>query len=207
MVRYALQRLVLVIPTVLGMTLLIFAMVRLLPGDVVVAMSGGDAAVSDAAQARVRPALGLSDPLPVQYVRYLSGLVSGDMGTSFLSGQPVAQILARAIPITLELAFDAAAFAVLVGVPLGMISAVRPNSNLDFAARLTGLIGLSLPNFWIATLGLLVTSVVFRWIPAVTWIPFFSNPLGHLSQFALPAFALSLQTLAIVMRMPRASVV
>jgi peptide/nickel transport system permease protein len=205
MVRYALQRLVLVIPTVLGMTLLIFAMVRLLPGDVAVAMSGGDAAVSDVAHARVRQALGLSDPLPVQYVRYLSGLVSGDMGTSFLSGQPVAQILARAIPITLELAFAAAAFAVLVGVPLGMISAVRPNSNLDFAARLTGLVGLSLPNFWIATLGLLVTSVVFRWIPAVTWIPFFSNPLGNLSQIALPAFALSLQTLAIVMRMTRAS--
>jgi peptide/nickel transport system permease protein len=127
------------------------------------------------------------------------------MGTSFLSGQPVAQILARAIPITLELAVAAALFAVLVGMPLGMISAVRPNSKLDFAARLTGLIGLSLPNFWIATLGLLVTSVVFRWIPAVTWIPFFSNPLGNLSQIALPAFALSLQTLAIVMRMTRAS--
>ena len=83
MVRYALQRLFLVIPTVLGMTVLIFAMVRLLPGDVVVAMSGGDAAVSDVAHARVRQALGLSDPLPVQYLRYVSGLVTGDMGTSF----------------------------------------------------------------------------------------------------------------------------
>jgi peptide/nickel transport system permease protein len=205
MARYALQRLLLVIPTLLGMTLLIFLLVRLLPGDVVVAMSIGDVGASDASHERVRQALGLSDPLPIQYVRYLAGLLTGNMGASFLSGQPVATILARAIPMTAELAVLAAAFAVLVGVPLGTVSAVRRNTRLDLAARVGGLVGLSLPNFWVATLGLLLTSVVLHWIPPVTWIPFWSDPLGNLVQIALPAFALSLNTLAIVMRMTRAS--
>ncbi|MBV9897510.1 MAG: ABC transporter permease [Chloroflexi bacterium] len=205
MARYAVQRLILVIPTLLGMTLLIFGLVRLLPGDVVQVMSIGDVAASDATRERVRQALGLADPLPVQYAHYLGGLVSGDTGKSFLSGQPVSDILGRAIPITLELAVVAAAFAILVGMPLGVVSAVKQNTRLDFVARVGGLVGLSLPNFWIATLGLLLTSVAFHWIPAVTWIPLFADPLGNLVQIALPAFALSLTTLAIVMRMTRAS--
>lgn len=205
MTRYVFQRVFLIIPTLLGMTLVIFCLVRLLPGDVVTANSGPDASTSAATVARVRQALGLSDPLPVQYVNYLGGLVSGNMGKSFLSGEPVSTILARAIPITLELAVMSAVLAILVGVPLGIISAVRTGTNLDFAARVGGLIGLSLPNFWIATLGLLITSVVFHWVPAVTWIPFWTDPLGNLAQVALPAFALSLSTLAIVMRMSRAS--
>ncbi|MBV8718777.1 MAG: ABC transporter permease [Chloroflexi bacterium] len=205
MARYAVQRLILVIPTLLGMTLLIFGLVRLLPGDVVQVMSIGDVAASDATRERVRQALGLADPLPVQYVHYLGGLVSGDTGKSFLSGQPVSDILGRAIPITLELAVVATAFAILVGMPLGVVSAVKQNTRLDFVARVGGLVGLSLPNFWIATLGLLLTSVAFHWIPAVTWIPLFADPLGNLVQIALPAFALSLTTLAIVMRMTRAS--
>jgi peptide/nickel transport system permease protein len=205
MVRYALQRLVLVIPTLIGMTVLIFAMVRLLPCDVLVAISGIDASSNGASAARVRQALGLSDPLPVQYTRFVLGLFSGNMGNSFLSGQPVSQILGRAIPITVELAVLAAGLAVLVGVPLGIVSAVRQNTRLDFVARVGGLIGLSLPNFWIATLSLLVTSVVFRWVPPVTWIPFWVDPVGNLGQIALPSIALSLSTLAIVMRMTRAS--
>lgn len=202
--RYALQRFLLVIPTLFGMTLLIFILVRLLPGDVVTSMSAGEI-TSDANHQRIREALGLNDPLPLQYVHYLGGLLTGDLGSSFLSGQPVALILARAIPITVELALLAAVFAVVVGVPLGVVSAVKPNSRLDAVARVGGLIGLSLPNFWVATLGLLITSVVFRWIPSVTWIPFLSDPLGNIIQIALPAFALSLATLAIVMRMTRAS--
>jgi peptide/nickel transport system permease protein len=177
----------------------------LLPGDVLVAISGIDASSNGASAARVRQALGLSDPLPVQYTRFVLGLFSGNMGNSFLSGQPVSQILGRAIPITVELAVLAAGLAVLVGVPLGIVSAVRQNTRLDFVARVGGLIGLSLPNFWIATLSLLVTSVVFRWVPPVTWIPFWVDPVGNLGQIALPSIALSLSTLAIVMRMTRAS--
>jgi peptide/nickel transport system permease protein len=187
------------------MTLLIFCLVRLLPGDVVDAMFAGDVGASEAGRQRVREALGLTDPLPVQYIRYVGGLVTGDMGKSFLSGQPVAEILARAIPITVELAVLAAVFAVLVGVPLGIVSAVRQNTRFDFVARIGGLVGLSLPNFWVATLGLLITSVVFRWIPPVTWIPPWTDLGGNLTQMALPAFAVSLHTLAIVMRMTRAT--
>jgi peptide/nickel transport system permease protein len=204
MARYALQRLLLVIPTLIGMTLLIFILVRLLPGDVVTSMSVGEV-TSDATHQRIRQALGLNDPWPVQYLHYVGGLVTGNLGSSFLSGQPVALILGRAIPITVELALLAVGLAIVVGMPLGIVSAVRPNARLDVVSRVGGLIGLSVPNFWIATLGLLISSLVFHWIPAVTWIPFWTDPLGNLVQMALPAFALSLATLAIVMRMTRAS--
>ncbi|MBV9325749.1 MAG: ABC transporter permease [Chloroflexi bacterium] len=204
MARYALQRLLMVIPTLVGMTLLIFILVRLLPGDVVTSMSVGEV-TSDAAHQRIRQALGLNDPWPVQYLHYVGGLVTGNLGTSFLSGEPVALILGRAIPITIELALLAVGLAIIVGTPLGIVSAVRPNTRLDVVSRVGGLIGLSVPSFWIATLGLLITSLVFHWIPAVTWIPFWTDPLGNLVQMALPAFALSLATLAIVMRMTRAS--
>lgn len=204
MARYALQRLLMVIPTLVGMTLLIFILVRLLPGDVVTSMSVGEV-TSDAAHQRIRQALGLNDPWPVQYLHYVGGLVTGNLGTSFLSGEPVALILGRAIPITIELALLAVGLAIIVGTPLGIVSAVRPNTRLDVVSRVGGLIGLSVPSFWIATLGLLITSLVFHWIPAVTWIPFWTDPLGNLVQMALPACALSLATLAIVMRMTRAS--
>ncbi|MBV9597767.1 MAG: ABC transporter permease [Chloroflexi bacterium] len=204
MARYALQRLLMVIPTLVGMTLLIFILVRLLPGDVVTSMSVGEV-TSDAAHQRIRQALGLNDPWPVQYLHYVGGLVTGNLGTSFLSGEPVALILGRAIPITIELALLAVGLAIIVGTPLGIVSAVRPNTRLDVVSRVGGLIGLSVPSFWIATLGLLITSLVFHWIPAVTWIPFWTDPLGNLVQMALPALALSLATLAIVMRMTRAS--
>jgi peptide/nickel transport system permease protein len=204
MARYALQRLLLVIPTLIGMTLLTFILVRLLPGDVVTSMSVGEV-TSDATHQRIRDALGLNDPWPVQYLHYVGGLVTGNLGSSFLSGEPVALILGRAIPITIELALLAVGLAIVVGMPLGIVSAVRPNTRLDVVSRVGGLIGLSVPNFWIATLGLLITSLVFHWIPAVTWIPFWTDPLGNLVQMALPAFALSLATLAIVMRMTRAS--
>ena len=101
---------------------------------------------------------GLSDPLPVQYVKWLGDLLKGDPGTSLRSGQPVGQLWRASLPVTLELAVLASLTATLVAVPLGVISAVKRDTGLDFAARVVGLIGLSLPNFWIATLALLFTS-------------------------------------------------
>jgi peptide/nickel transport system permease protein len=205
MARYALRRLLLLIPTLVGMSILIFAMVRLLPGDVVDAMFTGDSGATASAKQAVRKALGLADPLPVQYLKFVGGALTGSLGQSLTSGEPVATIMTRAIPITVELAVLAAVTATVVGIPLGVVSAVRPHTTLDFAARVGGLIGLSIPNFWFATLALLVTSVFLHWIPPVTWIPPWQDLPGNLVQTAIPALAISVYLMATVMRMTRAS--
>ena len=205
MARYALRRLLLLIPTLVGMSILIFAMVRLLPGDVVDAMFTGDSGAAAGAKQAVRKALGLTDPLPVQYLKFVGGVVTGSLGQSLTSGEPVASIMTRAVPITVELAALAAVTATVVGIPLGVVSAVRPHTTLDFAARVGGLIGLSIPNFWFATLALLVTSVFLHWIPPVTWIPPWRDLPGNLVQTAIPALAISVYLMATVMRMTRAS--
>jgi peptide/nickel transport system permease protein len=205
MTGYATRRLAQLVPTLLGMSLLIFGLVRLLPGDVTVSLFGGDSGSTDASRDAVRQALGLDKPLPVQYWDFLKGFFDGNLGKSFLSGQPVAQIIGHAIPITLELTLLAMLMAVVVGIPLGVLSAAKKNSGHDLVARVGGLLGLSIPNFWVATLLLLATSAWFGWVPPVTFIPFWSDPLGNLEQMAIPAFSLALYPLATVMRMTRAS--
>lgn len=203
MAKYALSRILLLIPTLLGMSVLIFLMLRLLPGDIVNIIAGADPQAGKAAQDRLREAMGLADPLPVQYVRWMGNLLRGDPGESMRTGQPVAQTLKASLPITVELAVLATLIATLVAIPLGVISAVKRDSGVDFAARVGGLIGLSLPSFWIATLALLFTSKVFGWVPKTRFISPFDDPWGNLQQMILPALALAVQLMAIEMRMTR----
>jgi peptide/nickel transport system permease protein len=155
--------------------------------------------------AAAKAQLGLNESLVAQYWHFLSGFFTGNLGKSYLSGQSVASILGRAIPITLELTILATIFAVVVGVPLGILSATRRNSSSDILSRIGGLIGLSFPNFWLATVLLLITSTYFHWEPSVTWIPFWDDLGANLVQMAMPAFSVSLYLLAAVMRMTRTS--
>jgi peptide/nickel transport system permease protein len=185
------------------MSLLIFLMLRLLPGDIVDLMVGPDIQVGAQEKANLRRALGLSDPLPVQYVKWVGGLLVGDLGLSLRTRLPIGVSLMQSLPITLELTILSATIATLVAVPLGVVSAVRRNSQTDFWARLAGLVGLSLPSFWLATLLLLFTSLAFGWVPPVIWIPPWEDPLGNLQQMLLPALALSVALMAVVMRMTR----
>ena len=205
MLRYILRRLVLLIPTLVAMSLLIFTMLRLLPGDIVSIIAGTDGQMSATAREALRENMGLSDPIPVQYVKWLGDIVQGDPGTSLRSGRPVSELMGRALPITLELAFLAVIMSSVVAIPLGVISAVRRDTSFDFVARISGLIGLSLPSFWIGTLMLLFTSKAFGWAPAIRFIPFVDDPIGNLKQMALPAFAIAIQLMAIIMRMTRAT--
>lgn len=191
------------IPTLIGMSLLIFLMLRLLPGDIVDILVGPDAQADSTARAKLREAMGLSDPLPVQYLKWIGNLLTGDPGTSLRSGKPVSELLGNALPITIELAVLAVIMATVVAVPLGVLSAVKRDTAFDFGARVGGLIGLSLPNFWIATLLLLFTSKVFDWTPSFRFTPFFEDPIANLKQMALPAFAIAVQLMAIIMRMTR----
>ena len=191
------------IPTLIGMSLLVFLMLRLLPGDVVDIIAGPDPTVTSAARDRLREALGLNQPLPVQYITWLGSLLRGDPGVSMRSGLPVAELLANSLPITVQLAFMATFLATVVAIPLGIISSVRRDSGIDFLARIGGLIGLSLPNFWLATLALLATSRLFGWVPPSRYISPFDDPWGNLLQLILPATALAVQLMAIEMRMTR----
>ena len=205
MIRFVAGRVALLFPTLVGMSILIFLMVRLLPGDVVDVMFAGDVSATAAAKVAIRRALGLSAPLPVQYFDFVTGAVTGRLGASLTSGESVSQILRRAVPITVELAVLATMIATTVGIPLGVVASVRRNTAFDLAAHIGGLIGLSLPNFWFATLALLMTSVFFHWIPPVTWISPGRDPLGNLSQLILPATAIAVYLMATVMRMTRTS--
>jgi peptide/nickel transport system permease protein len=191
------------IPTLLGMSILIFLLLRLLPGDIVDIIAGPDSQTDTAARARLRQSMGLSDPIPVQYVKWLGNLLQGDPGKSLRSGKPVGELLLHSLPITTELALLAVLMATTVAIPLGVVSAVRRDTAFDFGSRVTGLIGLSLPGFWIATLMLLFTSRVFHWVPPIRYISPFDDPLGNLKQMALPALALAIQLMAIEMRMTR----
>lgn len=191
------------IPTLFGMSILIFLMLRLLPGDIVDIIAGADSQADSAARAKLRDAMGLSDPLYQQYGRWIWDLLRGDPGVSMRSGKPVGELITRALPITIELAVLSVVIATVVAIPLGVISAVKRDTSMDYSSRVVGLIGLSLPNFWIATLFLLFTSKTFGWVPPIRYIPFLEDPIGNLSQFALPAFAVAIQLMAIIMRMTR----
>jgi peptide/nickel transport system permease protein len=203
MSAYVLRRVWLLVPTLIGMSLLVFFMLRLLPGDIVDVMTGGDIPAATGSKERLREAFGLDKPLPLQYVTWVANMFRGDLGTSFRSGEPVGSILLRTLPITLELTLLAVIVATVTALPLGVVSAVSRESSFDYAARFSGLVGLSMPNFWLATLMLLFTSVVLHWIPPVNWIPPTQNLAENLRQMALPAAAIALQLIAILMRMTR----
>ena len=199
------RRFLLMIPTIIGISIVIFLMVRLMPGDIVDVLLGGDAVATQEQKDQVREQLGLTGSYPEQYWSWASGVLTGDFGESYRNTEPVADVLSRAVPITLELMILALLIATLIGVPLGVISAVRRDSVSDYGARVGGLVGISIPSFWLATLLLLFTSRVFGWVPPITYVKFFDDPLTNLSQFILPAISISVFTLAIVMRMVRAT--
>ncbi len=205
MAGYVVRRVLVAIPTMIGISIIIFMMVRLLPGDIVDVLGGADIGNDPALKEQAREQLGLTGSYAEQYWRWISGIFQGDFGFSLRNTEPVSDVLVNAFPITFEIVFLGLLIAVVIGVPLGVLSAVRRDSKHDYAARVGGLIGVSIPNFWLATLLLLFTSRVFGWVPPLTYVPFYEDPLENLSQFILPAIAISVFTLAIVMRMVRAT--
>ena len=202
---YILKRVLVAIPTLIGISVLIFMMVRLLPGDILAVLGGADIGADPEQMERAREQLGLNGSYPDQYWRWVSGIAHGDFGFSLRNTQPVSEVLLNALPITFELVILGLLIATVIGIPLGVLSAVKRDSKHDYAARVGGLIGVSIPNFWLATLLLLFTSRVFGWVPPLTYVPIYEDPIANLSQFILPAIAISVFTLAIVMRMVRAT--
>ena len=205
MTLYLLQRLALVVPMFLGSTLVIFVLMRLLPGDVVDQLVGLEGTLSGEARATLRQLLGLDAPLPLQYLRWLGDLVRLDLGVSLRSSVPVREIILQRLPVTAELAVLSVVVAMLMGVPLGIVSALFRNRAIDFTARLFGLFGLSMPVFWLAALLILGGASFLHWLPPVIYAPLSQAPLQNLKQMAFPTLALALSLVAVIMRMTRSS--
>jgi peptide/nickel transport system permease protein len=178
---------------------------RFLPGDVVQVMLGTEAQLAPEQRETLYRLLGLDAPVHVQYLRWLGAALTGDLGVSLRTAEPVARLIGQRLPVTLELACLATALAWLVAVPLGTLAALRRNRGWDGLAHLVGLVGLSVPNFWLATMLLLVTSLYLRWQPLGEWASPFVRPLVNLEQMLLPVLSLAAALVAVVMRMTRSS--
>jgi peptide/nickel transport system permease protein len=205
MSKYILRRLVQLAPTLFGISLLVFGLMRLLPGDVVRVLVGPELSLSPEQRAALERMLGIDAPLHVQYLRWLGGVLRGDFGVSLRSSQPVMEIISQRFPITLELSVLSLLFSWLVAVPLGVFAAVRRQGIAEYASHLVGLVGLSLPNFWLATMLLLFTSLLLRWQPSPLWVSIFEDPGANLQLMIMPVLSLSVALIAAVMRMVRSS--
>ena len=206
MSRYLAWRLIGAIPTLLGVTVLTFLFIRLIPGDAIAARLGTSTALSPEQLASLRAYFGLDQPLHQQYWTWLLSLLHGDLGYSIRTGRPVLVEITERLPATLELAAAATAIAVAIGLPLGLLSATRPRSRVDVLARIGGLIGLSLPSFWLGTLIIVLFSLYLRWLPNTGgYVDFIRDPLGNLALIVLPAVTLGVALAAATMRMTRSA--
>ena len=165
----------------MGLSVLVFLMLRLVPGTVVEQMIGADAIASPAMVAELKRFFGLDQPWWQQYGRWVAGLAHGDLGTSWRTGKPVVALILERLPVTIELTSLAVGFAMLLGIPAGILSARRRDQTIDNVTRVGTLLGLSIPVFWQGTMLILFFSIYLRWMPPVVWVDFFADPGRNLT--------------------------
>ena len=204
MARYVVVRLYSMALTLAGLTVLIFLMLRLIPGTVVEQMIGADAVASPAMVAQLTAFFGLDQPWYVQYGRWVGQLLQGDLGTSWRTGKPVVSLILERLPVTLELTFFSVAFALVIGMAAGVVSAVRRDGAVDNVTRVGTLLGLSVPVFWQGTMLILFFSLYLRWMPPVVWVDFFTDWRRNLTIMVLPALCLGTASAANIARTTRA---
>jgi peptide/nickel transport system permease protein len=190
--------------TLIGVSLLVFVMIRLIPGTVVEQILGQAGDTPETREA-YRRFFGLDRPAYVQYVTWLAALARGDFGVSWLSNRPVLALFVERLPVSAELAALAIAWALLVGVLLGTWAAVRHGTTRDAVIRVVATLGLSLPAFWQGAVLILITSVMLGWMPSLTWTPLTRDARANLAIMALPALTLGTATAAAIARMARSS--
>ncbi len=205
--QYALKRIALIVPTVLLVTIIVFAVMRLIPGDpALVILSDGDASFTQEELDALRKELGTDRPIPVQYVEWIGGLAQGDLGDSiWRKGRPVWDLLGPRVPRTLQLALMAIIIAVGIAVPLGVLSAIKPDSALDFISRVITLVGISLPTFFAGVLVVLLLSRAFGWLPPLGYVELWEDPWTNIRQMFLPALVLGFYDMAFIARVTRSS--
>lgn len=205
MAGFILQRLLATVPLLVIVSLLVFSLVLLIPGDPAYMLAGEDATPEEIAE--IRTDMGLDDPVLVQYGRWAGGLLRGDMGTSMFSDQPVLEVLVQRLPVTLSLAFAAIVIALLIALPAGIISGTRPGRFSDRAVTVGASAGLAIPNFWLGLMLVLVFAIWNDWLPATGYIPLAESFQGWLRHILLPAFTLGLSAGAILTRQLRGAMV
>jgi peptide/nickel transport system permease protein len=202
---YVAQRLVIALLTLLGMSVVIFTLLRLAPGDIVDILFSTAGYVSPSEKQAIMKELGIDRPYWVQYLDWMRQMLTGDLGKSYRYDQPAWQIIRPLVPVTLELAALSTLFAVLIGVPTGVISAVRQDTTLDYVLRLFSLAGLSMPAFWLGMLIILGLVTWFAWIPPLSYVSPIQDLKLHAVQFLLPALAVGYRSSALIMRITRSS--
>ena len=205
--QYTLKRIGLFIPTILLMTILVFFVMRVVPGDPAIALLEGDGGGSYTQQdlENLRAELGTDRNIAAQYVSWLGGIIKGDFGDSYWFKASVMTELGNRMPRTLELAVLAITLSVLFSVPLGIVSAIKPDSWLDLGARTFTIIGIAIPNFLMAILMILLLLAVFNWLPPLGYVELWENPLRNLQQMIFPAIALAIYDMAFIGRVTRSS--
>jgi peptide/nickel transport system permease protein len=207
MQQYTLKRIGLFIPTLFLMTILVFVVMRIVPGDPAIALLEGDGGGSYTAQdlQNLREKLGTDRNMAVQYVDWVGGIFQGDFGDSYWFKASVMSELGDRMPRTLELAVLAIVLSVIFSVPLGVISAIKPDSWLDFGARTFTIVGIAIPNFLMAVLMIISLLTVFNWLPPLGYVELWDNPIKNMQQMIFPAIALAIYDMAFIARVTRSS--
>ena len=203
MLNYLLKRLAAIVPTVFFVTIIIFGLQQLLPGDPAVILAGENQDPNVIAYLQKK--MHLDEPLPVRYAYWISGVFHGDLGESLRIQQPVLELIQQKLPVTLELAALAMVIALVIGIPAGIVSAVGKDSAWDYIANVVALWGLSTPNFWLGILMILLFSVSLGWLPASGYVSPFEDLKGNLAAMIMPAFVLGNAIAAVLMRHTRSA--
>jgi peptide/nickel transport system permease protein len=206
MTKYIAKRLLLMIPTLLGVAVLIFFLMRVVPGDIVeLRMAGEGASVSKETLDIERKRLGLDKTILEQFLTYMGGLLRFDLGTSMWTGAPIIEEIKLRFALSMQLAIMSTIIAVALAIPLGVIAALKQDTWVDYVVRLFSIAGLATPSFWLGILFILVLLVVFKWLPPMVYTPFWVDPWQNIQQLIWPALAVGYRYSAVAMRMTRSA--
>lgn len=206
MLSFLLKRAALMVPTLIGVAIVTFFLLRVMPGDpVVVKLRADGAAVTQATIDAERKRLGLDKPLSAQFVDYMGGLAQGDLGKSLWTGRPVADEIATRFPVSFQIAIMAMIIAVLLAIPLGLLSALYRNTLLDHAVRIFAVSGLAIPSFWLGMIIIFGLLTVFNWLPPIGYVSIFVDPVANLSALIWPAISVGYRYAAVATRMMRSA--
>ena len=207
MLRYTINRLLLMIPTLLGVAVLVFLLLRMMPGDIVelrFLMEGGQVSPEVLAQERAR--LGLDQPLWQQFIDWMTGIAVGDFGVSMWTGRPVWEEISSRLELSMQVAIMATILATLIAIPLGTLAALFKDTWIDRIIQVFAIAGLAVPSFWLGMLMILGLLLTFNWIPPLTFTPIYEDPWTNLSQLIWPAMAVGYRYSAVATRMTRSTI-